>query len=542
MTIQLFVGALAFMPLALASESQPAEAALPQVLVALDAQEILPLQGPISRHRTIAVRPELLADAAATGNALMLEPFPGERYELRATRVEAAYGGGQVYTSKLIDARGDLAGSATISVCEDAVSASLRLHRSLLRIEPAGEGAHRVVEIDETRMPECGTKGETHSIPATEAEAAAGHAGGAKAAPTNLPTVDILVGYTTAAKNGQGGVNAMTALINLAVTESNQGYANSDVEQRYRLVHLVEMVGYTEVADFVTNLNRFRNQGDGFMDEVHTLRDQFGADACALILNGSQYCGVAYGIMGAPSNGFAPNAFQVTARTCATGYYSFSHEYGHLFGAQHDIANAGVAYYPYAYGWRTANGLWRTVMAYAPGTRINYWSNPNKSYQGQVLGVLNSAENYRALNNNKGASSQWRCAKPVNYCVAKYTSTLKYPVMGFSGKPIANGTGNFIVSILGAEPNKSALVFYGYSINNTPFLGGTLCVGGALTRLPGTVTDANGDASFFFSPIMSFLPGDEIYFQGWFRDPAHPDGTGSGLTDGLRADVCQYNN
>jgi peptidyl-Asp metalloendopeptidase len=542
MTIQLFVGALAFLPLALASESKPAEPALPQVLVALDAQDILPLQGPIARHRTIAVRPELLADAAASGQALMLEPFPGERYELRETRVEAAYGGGQVYTSKMIDAHGKDAGLATISVYEDAISASLRLDgRSLWRIEPAGDGVHRVVELDETRMPECGTK-VVHSPPATAAEAAPGGPGSTKAAPTNSPTVDVLVAYTTAAKNGQGGANAMVALVNLAVTESNQGYANSDVEQRYRLVHLVEMVGYTEVADFVTNLNRFHDNGDGFMDQVHTLRDQFGADACSLILNGTQYCGVAYGIMGAPSNGFAPNAFQVTSRTCTTGYYSFSHEFGHLFGAQHDKANAGNAFYPYAYGWRTTSGLWRTVMAYAPGTRINYWSNPNKTYQGEALGVVNQAENYRALNNNKGASSQWRCAKPVNYCVAKYTSSLKYPVMGFSGKPIANGTGNFVVSILGAEPNKSALVFYGYSTNNSPFLGGTLCVGGALTRLPGTVTDANGDASFFFSPIMSFLPGDEIYFQGWFRDPAHPDGTGSGLTDGLRADVCQYNN
>jgi hypothetical protein len=540
MTIQLFLGALAALPLAVASESEPAEAALPQVLVDLDVQASLPLEGPIARHRTIAVRAELFADAAASGQAISIEPFPGESYELRDTQVEAAYGGGQVYTARMLNAQGEEAGTATVSVVEDAVCATLRMNHSLLRIEPAGDGAHRVVEIDEHRMPECGTGSDSHSIPATEPTARWSPPASAKA--TNLPTVDILVAYTTAAKNGQGGVNGITALVNLAVTESNQGYANSDVEQRYRLVHLFETVGYGEVADFVTNLNRFRNNGDGFMDETHTLRDQFGADACCLILNGSQYCGVAYSIMNAPTNGFAPNAFQVTARTCATGYYSFSHEFGHLFGVHHDLANAGIAFYPYAYGWRTANGAWRTVMAYAPGTRINYWSNPNKTFSGQILGSPNAAENYRALNNNKGASSQWRCAKPAAYCVAKFTSTLRYPVMTWSGKPISNGTGNFMVGIHDAEPNKSALVFYGLLTNNTPFLGGTLCVGGPLIRLPGTVTNANGDATFAFPPITTFVPGDEIYFQGWFRDPAHPDGTGSGLTDGLRVDVCQYNN
>lgn len=541
MTIQLFLGAVAALPLALATESKPADAALPEVVVALDFEGTLALQGPIARHRAIAVRPELLADAVASGQALALEPFPGERYQLRDVQVEAAYGGGQVYQSRMVDAHGADAGVATVSVFEDAVSATLRLHHSLLRIEPAGEGAHRVVEVDEAQMPDCGTS-KVDFFQSHEATLRSNPGAGSTKAATNLPLVDILVGYTTAAKNGQGGVNAITSLINLAVTESNQGYVNSDVQQRYRLVHLFETVGYTEVADFVTNLNRFRNQGDGFMDETHTLRDQFGADACCLILNGSQYCGVAYGIMGAPSNGFAINAFQVTARTCATGYYSFSHEFGHLFGAQHDIANAGVAFYPYAYGWRTANGQWRTVMAYAPGTRINYWSNPNKTFSGQVLGVVNAAENYRALNNNKGASSQWRCAKAANYCTAKYTSTLRYPVMVSSGKPISNGTGNFTVGIHDAEPNKSALVFWGYLPNNAPFLNGTLCVAGAVIRLPGTTTNGNGDATFAFPAITGFVPGDEIYFQGWFRDPLHPDGTSSGLTDGLRVDVCQYNN
>ena len=524
------------------------ETALEDVLVALDApttlpqEGALPLSGPVQRHRTVAVRTELLADAAAGGGDVALEPFPGERYQLRAARAEAAWGEGQVYWGRLFDERGAEVGSAAVSVVADAVAASLRLDDRLLRIEPAGNGAHRVVEIDEFRMPTCGTTHEHILPPPAPLEAPEQTGGGSSKAAgfTNLPTVDVLVAYTPQARAGQGGTNGMNALINLAISESNNGYNNSDVNQRYRLVHAYETVGYTESTSFSTNLNRFRSTTDGYMDEVHGLRNQYGADACCLILNGSQYCGVAYGVMGFPSQSWNVNAFQVTARTCATGYYSFSHEFGHLFGSHHDKANAGNAYYPYGYGWRTASGQWRTVMAYAPGTRINYFSNPSKTYGGQSLGLANQAENYRSLNNNAPVTSQWRCAVPQNYCQAKFTSGLSYPTLGWVGKPVANGSGNFQVLIQDAEPNKASIVFYGPAAASSPFMGGTLCVGSPIVRLPMQVTDGSGNATFPF-PVTQFDAGDEVYMQGWFRDPAQLDGTGVGLTDGLLVDVCHYN-
>ena len=503
--------------------------------------QTLPLAGPVTRQRTIALRTELLADAAARGDTLALEAFPGERFELRDVRAEPAWGGGVVYVARMDDARGERAGLATISVFEDAVAATLRLDHSLLRIEPAGGGALRIVQIDEERMPGCGTTEESHQLPSTELEPAGGSQGASKAATlTNNPTVDILAAFTPQAKNGQGGINGINALINLAVNESNAGYANSGVNQRYRLVGTAEMVGYVETGSFGTELNRITGKTDGYMDSVHATRDQLGADAVTLIVNGSQYCGIA-NLMSVPSNAFQANAFNVVARTCATGYYSFSHEFGHNFASHHDKANAGNAYYPYGYGWRTSNGAFRTVMAYAPGTRINYWSNPSVSFAGMPLGLANQAENYRSLNNTAPVTSQWRCAVPQNYCTPKITSGFKVPVMGYSGKPIAAGTGNFKVDIVGAEPNKFGIVFYGYGTNSSPFLGGTLCVAPPVLRLPAQVTDGNGDASFTF-PITQFVAGDEVYCQGWFRDPSQPDGTGVGLTDGLRIDVCQYNN
>jgi hypothetical protein len=34
------------------------------------------------------------------------------------------------------------------------------------------------------------------------------------------------------------------------------------------------------------------------------------------------------------------------------------------------------------------------------------------------------------------------------------------------------------------------------------------------------------------------MVGTDRYFQFWFRDPAHPDGTTVGLTNGVKVGFC----
>ena len=71
------------------------------------------------------------------------------------------------------------------------------------------------------------------------------------------------------------------------------------------------------------------------MDNVHVMRDTYGADAAVLIVNNSGSCGIAY-VMQGVNTSFASYAFAVVSRTCATGYYSFGHELGHVMGSGHD--------------------------------------------------------------------------------------------------------------------------------------------------------------------------------------------------------------
>ena len=75
-------------------------------------------------------------------------------------------------------------------------------------------------------------------------------------------------------------------------------------------------------------------------------------------------------------------------QSCALGYYSFGHELGHNFGAQHNKETNHEAFLPYGRGHLIQQGGsasegYRTILAYyAAGhaTRVNYYSNPSVLY------------------------------------------------------------------------------------------------------------------------------------------------------------------
>jgi hypothetical protein len=96
-----------------------------------------------------------------------------------------------------------------------------------------------------------------------------------------------MVAYTTQARIDAGSTAAIQSAINLAITESNDAYAASGVSQRLRLVHAVELA-YT-TAGFDTDLNRITSTNDGYLDELHALRDQYGADFVSLWITDTQY-------------------------------------------------------------------------------------------------------------------------------------------------------------------------------------------------------------------------------------------------------------
>jgi hypothetical protein len=222
--------------------------------------------------------------------------------------------------------------------------------------------------------------------------------------------LDIAVYYTTQARTAIGGTNPMNARIQLFIDQCNQAYQNSQVSLTARLVRRGEVAYPGEGGgNSSTQLNHLTNPSDGVMDGIHPDRDNYRADQVILLVDSMDFCGLAW-----CGNGSDPDrAFSVVQWNCTT--YTFPHEIGHNQGCGHDRDNGGCGFRSYGFGWRFTgnNGVqYRTVMAYEPGTRIPYFSNPNVSFQGQPTGVPignpNEAHNASVINETRRSRETFR--------------------------------------------------------------------------------------------------------------------------------------
>jgi hypothetical protein len=231
--------------------------------------------------------------------------------------------------------------------------------------------------------------------------------------------IDVMVVYTAATRSAIGGEAQTQALVREGVALANQAYTNSGINQRLRLAFAGE-VPYTESGDISTDLDRLTNPTDGFMDNVHQLRDQYGADFVSLWISKSDDAAGLGWLNTTQSAAFARRAFNVCDRRAAVSNLTFPHELGHNMGSTHDRDNSsGAGLFPYSYGYQqtTTAPFYRTVMAYACSAGVNcprvpYFSNPDVRYAGSPTGLEvsapRSADNRRTLNESVRWTANFR--------------------------------------------------------------------------------------------------------------------------------------
>ncbi|MCL2511325.1 MAG: T9SS type A sorting domain-containing protein [Bacteroidales bacterium] len=262
--------------------------------------------------------------------------------------------------------------------------------------------------------------------------------------------IDVLVVYTPAAEVwalADGGVTDIHDLIDIALQVSNTIMDNSETGVTFNMVYKHKT--FYEETDTVEDLYRITDPWDGYMDEVHVLRDQYYADEILFIPKVDFTGGVAWLLD--DENGFNPDYYAVAlSRVQQTSWtYTAVHEIGHNMGCHHHADQnyqPGPGLFYYSSGWRgtTLQGnKFSTVMTYESGVyfddgidhkRVPYFSSPDIFFEGTPMGTP-LADNVQTIKRTKTAIAAYRTAPTPILNVNPTTLNFNDVVVGKNSMP-----------------------------------------------------------------------------------------------------------
>ncbi len=236
--------------------------------------------------------------------------------------------------------------------------------------------------------------------------------------------IDLLVIYTPAARSIMERVaGSVTLAVDGAVIQTNMILQHSGINTQLKQVH-VHPVFYLEQPneDIGADLRNLMGVSDGYMDEVHLLRDEYAADLVAMI-SGVWFASYS-GIAPVPSPLDAAKGFSIT-EACNLQDTTFTEQIGLNLGSTRDVANAGLdqPVKPYGYGYQAPDAAFVTVMARRTGgicppivtanicPKVEHFSNVHYSLNGQPLGSA-SADNARSINELAPVVAAYRTPDP----------------------------------------------------------------------------------------------------------------------------------
>jgi metallopeptidase family M12-like protein len=183
--------------------------------------------------------------------------------------------------------------------------------------------------------------------------------------------IDAIVAYTRKAASNYPDIER--ELVDLAIAETNKSFRLSNLGHiKLRLVHAYK-TDYVEEGAHFDHVWRFADKGDGYMEEIHGLRDKHRADVAVLVVDDPKGCGLATRV-----RADADEAFAVVHHACAAANYTLAHEIGHLIGASHELS--------YVNGTK-----WRDIMSSKESCggcpRVPVWSSPTVLIKGEIAGT-----------------------------------------------------------------------------------------------------------------------------------------------------------
>jgi hypothetical protein len=374
--------------------------------------KVLPKKAVKGKNRSVNVHTDLLWSDSLTLNLFNDVVVTAVRDRL----IDKVKG----HTTWIGHVEGEQDSEVFLTVRGKTMSGNVQIGDKTYEIEFKGNNKHDITQVDPDKNPK-----HSHSKQPEDFLAAGGEIDSTMtltAPTTSNPAagtiIDVLVVYTARAKNNASGQAGIEAKISNAVAMANQAYINSKIDMQINLIAMKE-TNYVETGNMSTSLSDLTGTSDGKMDEVHTWRNQYGADQVALVSADANYCGIGYMMTGSwISSAFASYAFSVvhddSAYACLSNQ-TLAHEMGHNQGDQHNKEDSSgtAGAYSYSYGYRLCQtGGFRTVMSYncTGGARVSYFSNPNVMLSTTEVTGSSTANNALSMNNTKGIVAAFRSA------------------------------------------------------------------------------------------------------------------------------------